>query len=205
MLDLKIFAGSSFFYPIRDNTYLCFKALEKADREKFLDAFKKLSRKTVYHRFFGFMKELTEEQIADLLDTDKKDHVAWAAFDIVDDDAIGIGVGRFRRSTSKPQEAELALTVIDQYQDNGVGTVLLAIMYYLGIKLDIEVFTGVMLSDNSKLIRRFKELGAEMIRVGTEYEMRLPVFKNIHDIPKTKYSRIVKPVLAFLKENDFCG
>jgi GNAT superfamily N-acetyltransferase len=205
MLDLTIFAGNSFFYPIRDNTYLCFKALEKADREKFLDGFKKLSRKTVYHRFFGFMKELTEEQIEDLLNTDKKDHVAWVAFDIVNDDAIGIGVGRFRRSTSKPQEAELALTVIDEYQDKGVGTVLLAIMYFLGIKLDIEVFTGVLLSDNSKLIRRFKELGAEMIRMGTEYEMRLPVFKNINDIPKTKYSRIVKPVLEFLKENDFCG
>lgn len=205
MLDLTIFAGSSFFYPIRDNTYLCFKALEKVDREKFLDGFRKLSRKTVYHRFFGFMKELTEEQIEDLLNTDKKDHVAWAAFDIVDDDAIGIGVGRFRRSTVNPLEAELALTVIDEYQDKGVGTVLLAIMYYLGIKLDIEVFTGVMLSDNSKLIRRFKELGAEMIRIGTEYEMRLPIFKNINDIPKTKYSRVVKPVLEFLKENDFCG
>jgi GNAT superfamily N-acetyltransferase len=205
MLDLKIFAGSSFFYPISDNTYLCFKALEHSDREKFLDGFKKLSRKSVYHRFFGFMKELSEQQIEDLLNTDKKDHVAWVAFDIVNDDAIGIGVGRFKRSCSNPQEAELALTVIDEYQDKGVGTVLLAIMYYLGMKLNIEVFTGVILSDNSKLIRRFKELGAEMIRKGTEYEMRLPIFKNFGDIPKTKYSRIVKPVLEFLKENDFCG
>lgn len=205
MLDLKIFTGNSFFYPIKDNTYLCFKALERDDREKFLDGFKKLSRKSVYHRFFGFMKELSAQQIEDFLNMDKKDHVAWTAFDIVNDDAIGIGVGRFRRSASNPKEAELALTVIDEYQDKGVGTVLLAIMYYLGIKLDIEVFTGVMLADNSKLIRRFKEMGAEMIRKGTEYEMRLPIFKDFSKIPKTKYSRVVRPVLEFLKENDFCG
>ncbi len=205
MLDLRIFGGNSFFYPAKDNTYLCFKALEREDRDKFLEGFKKLSKKTVYHRFFGFMKELTTEQLEDLLNTDKKDHVAWSAFDIVGDEAIGIGVGRFRRSLTNKQEAELALTVIDEYQDKGVGTILLAIMYYLGSKLDVNIFTGVILSDNSKLIRRFKELGAQMIRVGTEYEMRLPVYKNFNDIPKTRYSRILKPILQFLKDNDFCG
>jgi GNAT superfamily N-acetyltransferase len=205
MLDLKLFAGNSFFYPIRDNTYLCFKVLEPSDREKIVDGFKKLSRKSVYHRFFGFMKELAGQQLEDLLNTDKKDHVAWTAFDIVDDEAIGIGIGRFKRSESNPKEAELALTVIDEYQDKGVGTVLLAVMYYLGIKLDITTFTGVILADNSKLIRRFKDLGAEMIRSGSEYEMRLPVFKKLEDIPKTKYSRVLLPVLQFLKENDFCG
>jgi GNAT superfamily N-acetyltransferase len=205
MLDLKLFAGNSFFYPIMDSTYLCFKVLEPSDRDRFLDGFKKLSRRSVYHRFFGFMKELSGQQLEDLLNTDMEDHVAWTAFDIVDDEAIGIGVGRFRRSTTNPDEAELALTVIDEYQDKGVGTVLLGLMYYLGIKLNISTFTGVMLADNSKLIRRFKDLGAEMIRSGSEYEMRLPVFKNIDDIPKSKYSRVLMPVLQFLKENDFCG
>lgn len=205
MLDLKLFAGNSFFYPIRDNTYLCFKVLEPSDREKIVDGFKKLSRKSVYHRFFGFMKELAGQQLEDLLNTDKKDHVAWTAFDIVEDEAIGIGIGRFKRSESNPEEAELALTVIDEYQDKGVGTVLLAVMYYLGIKLDITTFTGVILADNSKLIRRFKDLGAQLTRAGSEYEMRLPVFKKLEDIPKTKYSRVLLPVLQFLKENDFCG
>lgn len=205
MIDLKLFAGNSFFYPIRDNTYLCFKVLEPSDRYQLLDGFKKLSRKSVYHRFFGFIKELSEEQLEDLLNTNRKDHVAWAAFDIVDEEAVGIGVGRFKRSESHQDEAELALTVIDEYQDKGVGTVLLGVMYILGIKLNIHTFTGVMLADNSKLIRRFKDLGAEMIRSGSEYEMRLPVFKNLDDIPKTKYSRVLMPVLQFLKENDFCG
>lgn len=205
MLDLRIFAGNSFFYPIKDNTYLCFKALERHDREKFLDGFKKLSSKSVYHRFFGFMKELTDQQVNDLLNTDKKDHVAWAAMDFVQDDAIGVGVGRFRRSETNPKEAELALTVIDAYQEKGVGTVLLGVMYYLGAILDINIFTGVIMSENAKLIRRFKELGAVMTRVGSEYEMRLPVYKNFDEIPRTRYARVLKPVLQFLKENDFCA
>ena len=205
MLDLRLFGGNSFFYPAMDNTYLCFKALDKEDRDKFIEGFKKLSNKTVYHRFFGFMKELTPQQLDDLLNTDEKNHVAWSAFDIVGDDAIGLGVGRFRRSSENPNEAELALTVIDEYQEKGVGSILLAIMYYLAGKLDIDIFTGVIMSDNTKVIRRFKELGAEMTRVGTEYEMRLPVHKNIKDIPKTRYSRVIRPILKFLKDNDFCG
>lgn len=205
MLDLNLFGGNSFFYPVSGNTYLCFKSLEKADKEKFIAGFKKLSAKSIYHRFFGFMKDLSDKQLQDFLNTDKKDHVAWAAFDVVGDEAIGVGVGRFKRSVKNPREAELALTVIDDYQENGVGSVLLGIMYFLGSILDIDTFTGIIMSDNSKLIRRFKELGAVMTRLGSEYEMRLPVYKNFADIPNTRYSQVIKPVLEFLKENNFCA
>lgn len=205
MLDLNLFAGNSFFYPVKGNTYICFKTLEKGDRQRFIDGFKKLSSKSVYHRFFGFLKELSDEQLEDFLNTDKKNHVAWAAFDIVKDEAYGVGVGRFKRSKKNPKEAELALTVIDEYQEKGVGTSLLAIMYYLGSKLDIDIFTGIMHADNAKLIRRFKELGAEMNRIGHEYEMRLPVYKDFDDIPKTRYASILKPTLQFLTENNFCA
>ena len=205
MLDLRVFAGNSFFYPIKDNTYICFKTLGKDDREKFIAAFKRLSQKTVYQRFFGFMKELTDKQVEDFLNTDKKDHLAWAAFDIIGDDTIGIGVGRFKRSEINPNEAELALTVLDEYQDKGIGSVLLAIMYYLASILEINILTGIILSDNFMLIRRFKELGAKMDRIGNEYEMRLPIYKDFDALPNTKYSRIIKTILQFLKENDFCA
>lgn len=205
MLDLNLFGGNSFFYPVPGNTYMCFKTLEKDDKEKFIAGFKKLSAKSVYRRFFGFMKDLSDKQLQEFLNTDKKDHVAWAAFDVVGDEAIGVGVGRFKRSVKNPREAELALTVIDDYQEKGVGSVLLGVMYYLGSKLNIDIFTGIIMSDNSKLIMRFKELGAVMTRLGSEYEMRLPVHKNFDDIPSTRYSQIIKPVLEFLKENNFCA
>lgn len=203
MLDFKVFTDNSFFYPVKDNTYLCFKALGKDDREKFIEGFSKLSRKTIYKRFFGFMKELTNKQIADFLDTDKKDHIAWVAFDFADDDSIGVGVGRFKRSKTNPKEAEMALTVIDEYQGKGVGAVLLAILYYLASKSGIDTLTGIILPVNAKLIRRFRDLGATIIRVRNEYEMTLPIFKDFDKIPNNRYSSIIKTILHFLKENDF--
>ena len=204
MLDLKVFAGDSFFYPIKGNDYLCFKTIDKNDKEKYLDGFKKLSSKSVYHRFFGFLKELTDQQVDELLDTDQKDHIAWAAFDIIGEETFGVGVGRFKRTPEKSNEAELALTVIDDYQGKGVGTVLLGIMYYLASQLEIDVFTGIILSDNSKLIQRFSQLDAKFNREGNEYEMRLPVYKSFDDLPKTRYAYMLKPILQFLKENDLC-
>lgn len=204
MLDLRLFGGNSFFYPGKGNTYFCFKTLEKGDRQLFIEGFKKLSAKSVRHRFFGFMKELSEEQLKDFLNTDNRDHVAWAAFDIVGDEIIGVGVGRFKRSKINSREAELALTVIDEYQDKGVGSILLGIMYYLAIKLDVDDFTGIIMSENTKLIGRFKELGAQMTRIGSEYEMRLPVIKDFEALPNTSYASVLKPVLLFLKENNFC-
>ena len=118
---------------------------------------------------------------------------------------VGVGVGRFKRSSTNPREAELALTVIDEYQGKGVGTILLAIIYFLASKLEIDVLTGTILSVNSKLIKRFKELGAKMERIKNEYEMRLPVHKIFDEIPESDYSKVIIPVLLFLKENDFCA
>jgi RimJ/RimL family protein N-acetyltransferase len=205
MPDLSLFGGNSFFYPTKANTFICYKVLEKGDREKLIEGFRKLSDISVYHRFFGKMKELSKEQLDDFLDTDQKDHVAWAAFDINGDEVYGVGVGRFRRSDKNPGEAELALTVIDEYQNLGVGTTLLSVLYFLAAKLNIEIFTGTIMSDNTKLIKRFKELGAVMTRIGSEYEMRLPINKVIDDMPNSKYAEILKPTLTFLKENDFCA
>jgi acetyltransferase len=170
-----------------------------------IEGFAKLSAASVYHRFFGILKELSEKQLDEFLNTDNKDHIAWAAYDIVDDDVYGVGVGRFKRSKTNSKEAELALTVIDEFQNLGVGTTLLGILYFLAANLSIEVFTGTIMSDNVKLIKRFRELGAMMTRVGAEYEMRLPVVKTIEDLPKTRYAQQLKPIMQFLKQNDFCA
>ena len=204
MVDLRIFAGNSFFYPIKDSTYICFKALEESDRERYIAGFNKLSETSVYHRFFGFKKELTKSQIDELLNVDNQDHIAWSAFDIIDEEPIGIGVGRFKRSKSNPKEAELGLTVIDEYQGKGVGTVLLAVMYYLGAAVGLETFSGVILVDNVRLIRRFYELGAQFKRTYNIYEMTLPVYRDFSKLPNTDYSSVLRPILKFLEENRFC-
>jgi len=204
MLDLGLFAGNSFFYPIKDSTYICFKALEASDRERYIAGFNKLSETSVYHRFFGFKKELTETQIDEMLNVDNHDHIAWTAFDIIEDEPTGIGVGRFKRSTTISTEAELGLTVIDEYQGKGVGTVLLAVMYYLGGAVGIETFTGIILVNNVRLIRRFYELGAQFSRNSNVYEMRLPVYRDFSKLPKTDYAAVLMPVLNFLEENSFC-
>lgn len=204
MLDLQLFAGNSFFYPIKDSTFICFKSLEPSDRERYIEGYKKLSPDSVYHRFFGFIKELTTEQIDEFLNTDNRNHIAWSAFDIVDEEPVGIGVARFKRSLTNPNEAELGLTVIDQYQNLGVGTVLLAVMYYLSGSLDIKTLTGIILADNVRLIRRFHDLGAEFTRRSNEYEMRLPIHRNFNDLPKTRYATEMTPILSFLRENNFC-
>ncbi len=205
MLDLRIFAGNSFFYPIRDSTYACFKALEESDRDLYIAGFKKLSETSIYHRFFGFKKELTPTQIDELMNVDNYNHIAWTAFDIVDDEPMGIGLGRFKRSKTITTEAELGLTVIDEYQGKGVGSILLAIMYYLGGSVGIETFTGVILVNNVRLIRRFYDLGAQFKRINNEYEMRLPIYRDFSKLPKTDCAAVLMPVLKFLEENRFCA
>ncbi len=190
----------SFYYPMKDGTVVYFKPLEKSDREKVIDGFKKLSAQTIYKRFFGYLKELSDDQLDKLLDTNSRDHIAWGAFDFKGDEPFGIGVGRFWRSAEHPNEAELALTVIDDYQGKGVGTVLLCTLYCLASMMDIDMFTGNILSDNMDVIRRFSELGAELKLRDSEYLMRLPVHKNPEQLPDTKYANLMKTVSKLIKE-----
>ena len=190
----------SFYYPLRDGQVVWFKPLERSDREKVIEGFHRLSEQSVYNRFFGYLKELSDEQLDKLLDTNSYDHVAWGAFDFKGDEPFGIGVGRFWRSAERPNEAELALTVIDEYQGKGVGTVLLCILFCIAGKIGIDTFTGIILAENRNLVRRFSDLGAKLTLKGSEYVMRLPVYLSPDELPDTLYANILKNVSKIIKE-----
>jgi GNAT superfamily N-acetyltransferase len=77
----------------------------------------------------------------------------------LDERGEGIGVARFVRSPSEPTSAEVAVTVIDEWQGRGLGTVLLEVIGARARREGIATFTALMLATNHQMIEVLEGVG----------------------------------------------
>lgn len=155
-------------YPIeirlKDGTPVLIRLLNQDDKEELKIGFEKLSPKSKYCRFFVPMSSLSNSQLKQLTEIDNKNHVALCAYIESQDDMFGIGVARYVRVDKEPETAEFALTIIDEYQSQGLGTELLNLLIQSARKNGIRKFIGYMLAENSSMLKILKHLGAQIRR-----------------------------------------
>ena len=120
----------------------------------------RLSAESRYHRFFTPLNALDDALLDRLTSADGVNHVVWAALDAHDPDDPGLGAASFWRDPGSPSRAELSITVADEHQGQGVGTLLLALLWLLARSVGISEFFVVALSDNGQVIRWLRDLGA---------------------------------------------
>jgi Acetyltransferase (GNAT) family len=71
----------------------------------------------------------------------------------------GVGVARHIRNPQRPESAEVAVTVIDDWQGCGIGTLLLEVISARARAEGIRIFTALMLAENREMLDIFKRLG----------------------------------------------
>ena len=111
---------------LRDGSRVVVRPVRADDRERLRAGFERLSPESRYQRFLAPMAELSEADLTYLTDVDHHDHEALAAID--PETGEGVGVARFIRCADRPDTAEAAVTVIDDWQGRGVGTALLDLL-----------------------------------------------------------------------------
>lgn len=118
-----------------------------------------LSPESRYLRFFSPVNHLSEEELRFFTEVDQVNHVAWGAIHPNDPDLPGLGIGRFVRLEDNPDVAEAAVTVLDQYQRQGLGTILVCLLCLLAADLDVKIIRGAILPQNRFLIDWLHSLG----------------------------------------------
>ena len=140
---------------LRDGSRVEIRPVEPDDRAALATGFERLSPESRYRRFFGPMPELSERFLDYLTIIDHHDHEALVAFDPETGD--GVGVARYVRT--KPDVAEPAIAVIDDWQGRGVATELLDRLVDRAREEGIVRFEAPVLASNQDAIAVLERLG----------------------------------------------
>ncbi len=136
--------------------------IQPSDAAELRRAFRALSPETRYRRFFGAITDLDDKALEYLTNVDGRDHVAFVAttesLDLKSE--VGIGVARFVRSKTDDKVAEVAVTVVDDMQRGGVGTMLMRALVGAARERGIERFRCEVLESNEVVIRTLLDVGA---------------------------------------------
>lgn len=161
---------------LRDGSRVRIRQGHRSDRRLLLQGFARLSPESRYRRFLAPMPELTEPMIRYLTEIDHRDHEAMIAID--EATGSGIGVARYVRSPKRPTTAEVAVTVVDDWQGRGLGTLLLEVISARAREAGITTFTALMLATNQDMMDMLMRLHPVRIvdqELGTvEVEVPIP-------------------------------
>jgi nucleotide-binding universal stress UspA family protein/RimJ/RimL family protein N-acetyltransferase len=131
---------------LKDGTRVTVRPIRRDDRELLRTAFARLSPESRYRRFFTNVASLSERDLDYLTDVDHHRHEALVA--IEPGTSEGLGVARFIRTDEG--QAELAVTVVDDWQGRGVGGVLLDALADRARAEGIRRFTATVLTSNEE-------------------------------------------------------
>jgi len=159
---------------LRDGSRVEIRPVEPDDRAALAAGFERLSPESRYRRFFGPMPHLSERFLDYLTQVDHHDHEALVAVDPETGD--GVGVARYVRT--KPDVAEPAVAVIDDWQGRGVASILLERLVDRARDEGVARFEAPVLASNRDAIAVLEQLGRTTVRPdGREVQMTI-------DLPK---------------------
>jgi RimJ/RimL family protein N-acetyltransferase len=142
---------------LRSGHRVLVRALRPDDGPGLAEAFEQLSDTSRYRRFFTAKPRLSEQTLAFLTAVDHHDHEALVA--IVPGSGQLVGVARFIRIPRQPDQAEVAVTVIDSWQRRGLGTALLRELAQQATEGGIRYFTADILAENQPMLTLARQLG----------------------------------------------
>lgn len=148
-----------------------------SDEPLLKEFFYSLSDKSLYRRFASARKDMPHSRIQEFVTVDLSRDVVILGLVFRDGREHLIGFAQYSRN-ERDRLAELAVVVRDDYQRQGVGTLLHSYMTDLARKSGIAGFTAEVLEDNLPALRLIEKMGFEAVEAeGGAKEMRL-IFDN---------------------------
>ena len=107
-------------------------------------------------RFMSSVDNLSRSQLAYLTEIDQESHLAWGA--IVAGEPVA--VARLIRRSDESASAEIAITVVDDWQRRGIGKLMVRLLAEIARSLGVERFDFEALAENQGIVRLLGGFGA---------------------------------------------
>ncbi len=181
----------AFEFRLRDGSPVLIRPVRSDDKERLREGFERLSLVSRYRRFMNTPAGLSDEQLRYFTELDYHDHMAWIALDPTQSGQPALGIARHIRLANRPTAAEVAVTVMDSHQGRGLGTLLLGVLARSAAEQGIDTWVAWVLTENTPMLRIFKELGAREAQSQEPGVLRIevPVPEDPADLPRTAAGR----------------
>src|SRR5436190_19654360 len=142
---------------LRDGRSVDIRALRPDDKDDMLAAVGRTGTQSLQRRFFTVKRGFSDKEIAFFINIDFTTHIALVA--LADEDGRKVIIGGGRYILTEPGKAEIAFVVIDDYQGQGVGTLL---MHHLGViagEAGVKELIAEVLPENAAMRKVFGKFG----------------------------------------------
>lgn len=161
---------------LRDGSEVTIRKLTQRDAPVLAEAFERLSTQSRDLRFLSAKPRLSSGDLEYLTDVDGHLHEALGAIDRAT--GRGVGVARFVRLDADAPVAEVAVTVVDDWQRRGLGTLLLERLSERARAEGIHRYTALVSGENRAVVGLLDAVGARVLSAnaasGTvEYEVEV--------------------------------
>jgi RimJ/RimL family protein N-acetyltransferase len=159
---------------LRDGSKVLIRQVQPADAPLLAEGFARLSPQSRRMRFLARKDQLSAAELRYFTDVDHHDHEALGALDQAD--GRGVGVARYVRDAEDAHAAEIAVTIVDDWQGRGLGTELLTRLSCRARSEGIHRFTALVAEDNRAMAGLLRNMSASLVgrSPGTvEYEVTL--------------------------------
>lgn len=160
---------------LKNGAAVTLRALQPDDRARMADAVRGLDPQTVYTRLFSHRKELTEAGLDRIMRTDLEREVVLVATVARPDGEIIAGGARY--IVTSDGRAEVAFTVEEDFQGQGLAGRLFAALADVARARGITVFEADVLAGNPSMLRVFERSGRPVRRrnEGESVHLEIPL------------------------------
>jgi RimJ/RimL family protein N-acetyltransferase len=145
----------------RDGARLAVRPMRRSDGPALEAAVEALSARSRYQRFLAPKPRLTRRDVATLTDVDH--HAREALVAVEPGGGPWVAVARYATFAGDPLTADVAVTVADAWQGQGVGSALLALLIERAAQEGLMRLRATTLAGNLAAIRLLRRHGFEVV------------------------------------------
>ena len=175
------------YTTLSDNTLVYTRPIRPSDKDGILSGLQQMSDESIHKRFLGPKPTLSAAELRYLTEVDGNDHYAIVAVLAGDEEHI-IAVARYVRLEPGGDDAEAAITVCDEQQGKGLGSLLARLISDAARERGVKRITASIASDNRPALKLMAQIDRRLTgtRVGssvTDLVAQLPMGSGDDELP----------------------